>query len=200
MNTLVIHSSVLGERSTSKALAEHLTQRIRQTAPTESIVVRDLAAQPLPYLDSEVLGALFTPAEARTPEQARIVALSDSLIAELQAADRVVIAVPVYNFSVPAQLKSYIDYVARAGITFRYTKEGVPEGLLKGKRVYVLLARGGKAAGTSDDNVTPYVRQMLGFLGMTDIEFVAAEGMAMGEAVAQDGLSRAKQHIEALAL
>jgi len=200
MKTLVIHSSVLGERSTSKALAEHLSQRIRQAAPADSIVVRDLAAQPLPYFDSEVLGALFTPAEARTPEQARAVALSDSLIAELQAADRVVIAVPVYNFSVPAQLKSYIDYVARAGITFRYTKEGVPEGLLKGKRVYVLLSRGGKAAGTPDDNVTPYLRQMLGFLGMTDIEFVAAEGMAMGEAVAQEGLSRAKQRIEALAL
>jgi len=200
MKTLVILSSILGDRSTSKVLADHFVARARQADPAGTVTVRDLAAQPVPYLDGAVVGAFFTPADARTPAQNEIIARSDSLIAELQDADRVVFAVPVYNFSLPAQLKSYIDHVARAGITFRYTAEGVPEGLVKGKRVYVLLARGGKAAGTPDDNVTPYLRQMLGFLGMTDVEFVAAEGMAMGELAAQEGVALARQRIDALAL
>ena len=162
--------------------------------------MRDLGAQPIPYFDGQTAGALFTPAEQRSAEQQSIVALSDTLVAELFEADRIVFAVPVYNFNLPAQLKSYLDYVARAGVTFRYSPEGIPEGLLKGKQVIVLLARGGKAAGTPDDTVTPYLRQILGFLGMTDVTFVAAEGMAMGEAAVVDGLAQAKQQLDHLPL
>ncbi|ARP96466.1 FMN-dependent NADH-azoreductase [Bordetella genomosp. 13] len=199
MKTLLIQSSILGDHSHSKELADHFVARLRQADPEGAIVVRDLGRQPVPYFDGNTVGALFTPAEARTPEQRDVVALSDALVAELMDADRIVFAVPVYNFNLPAQLKSYLDYVARAGVTFRYSAEGVPEGLVKGKQVYVLIARGGKAEGTPDDNVAPYLRQMLGFLGMS-ATFVAAEGMAMGEQLAAQGVALAKQRIDALDL
>jgi len=113
-------------------------------------------------------------------------------------ADRIVFAVPVYNFGLPAQLKSYIDQIARAGVTFRYTAQGVPEGLLKNKQVVVLSARGGKAEGTPADTLTPYLAQVLGFVGLVDPVFISAEGMAMGELAAQDGLALARQRIDAL--
>ncbi|ETI07308.1 putative FMN-dependent NADH-azoreductase [Bordetella pertussis STO1-CNMC-0004] len=125
---------------------------------------------------------------------------SSHLVAELFDADRIVFAVPVYNFNLPAQFKSYIDHIARAGVTFRYTAEGKPEGLVQGKQVLVLIARGGKSEGTPDDTMTPYLKQMLAFLGMTDVTFIAAEGMAMGELAAQEGLALARQRIDALSL
>lgn len=198
MKTLVILSSILGERSNSKQLADHLIARIKTSNPAAVVKVRDIGAQPIPYFDGNTAGALFTPAEARSVEQQRLVELSDSLVAELMEADRVVFAVPVYNFNLPAQFKSYLDHLARAGVTFRYTPEGVPEGLVKGKQVFVLTSRGGKAEGTPSDTLTPYLRQMLGFLGMTDVNFIAAEGMAMGEVAALEGLALAKQRIDAL--
>lgn len=199
MKTLLVLSSILGERSHSRELADHFVARVRQSDPDGAVVVRDLAAHPVPYFDAATVGALFTPADARTAEQRQVVAFSDSLVAELFDADRIVFAVPVYNFNLPAQLKSYLDYIVRAGITFRYTAQGVPEGLVKGKQVYVLISRGGKAEGTPDDNVAPYLRQMLTFLGMAPT-FVAAEGMAMGELAAQEGIALARQRIDALDL
>lgn len=198
MKTLVILSSILGERSNSKQLADHLIARVKAANPASAIKVRDIGAQPIPYFDGNTAGALFTPAESRTVEQQRLVELSDSLVAELMEADRIVFAVPVYNFNLPAQFKSYLDHLARAGVTFRYTSEGVPEGLVKGKQVVVLTSRGGKAEGTPSDTMTPYLRQMLAFLGMTEVTFIAAEGMAMGEVAALEGLSLAKQRIDAL--
>ena len=111
-------------------------------------------------------------------------ALDDALIAEVQAADVVVLGVPMYNFGVPAQLKNWIDAIARAGVTFRYTANG-PEGLLKGKKVYVALTRGGKYRDTPADTQVPYLKTVLGFLGMTDVQFVYAEGLAMGDADAE---------------
>jgi len=198
MKTLVILSSILGERSNSKQLADHLIARIKASNPASAIKVRDIGAQPIPYFDGNTAGALFTPAESRTVEQQRLVELSDSLVAEVMEADRIVFAVPVYNFNLPAQFKSYLDHLARAGVTFRYTSEGVPEGLVKGKQVVVLTARGGKAEGTPSDTMTPYLRQMLAFLGMTEVTFIAAEGMAMGEVAALEGLALAKQRIDAL--
>ena len=176
MKTLVILSSILGDRSKSRQLADHMVARIKQADPSASITLRDIGAEPIPYFDGATAGALFTPAEARSLEQQRIVELSDTLVAELMAADRIVFAVPVYNFNLPAQFKSYLDYLARAGVTFRYTPEGVPEGLVKGKQVFVLTSRGGKAEGTPADTMTPYLRQMLAFMGMTDVTFIAAEG------------------------
>jgi len=198
MKTLVILSSILGERSNSKQLADHLIARIKASNPASAIKVRDIGAQPIPYFDGNTAGALFTPAESRTVEQQRLVELSDSLVAEVMEADRIVFAVPVYNFNLPAQFKSYLDHLARAGVTFRYTSEGVPEGLVKGKQVVVLTSRGGKAEGTPSDTMTPYLRQMLAFLGMTEVTFIAAEGMAMGEVAALEGLALAKQRIDAL--
>jgi len=198
MNTLVILSSILGDQSHSSRLAYRAIERIRQADPAARITVRDLGAEPVPYFDAATAGALFTAPEARTEAQREIVALSDALVAELSAAERVVIAVPVYNFGLPAQLKSYFDLVARAGVTFRYTPEGVPEGLLRDKRVVVLYARGGVAAGTPVDSITPYLRTFLGFLGMDDIEFVAAEGIKMGEEAQRQGLDRAAARVDAL--
>lgn len=198
MKTLVILASILGDRSNSKQLADHLVARLRQVEPNGSILVRDLGAEPVPYFDGTTAGALFTPAEQRTAEQAALVALSDKLVAELFDADRIVFAVPVYNFALPAQLKSYIDYVARAGLTFRYNADGQSEGLISGKQVIVLGARGGKAEGTPDDTLSPYLKQVLGFVGLVDPEFIFAEGMAMGAEVAQQGLSTAFKRIDAL--
>lgn len=200
MKTLVILSSILGNRSHSKELADHMVARIKQADPAAVITTRDIGAEPLPYFDGATAGALFTPADARTLEQQRIVERSDALIAELLQADRIVFAVPVYNFTLPAQLKSYLDHVARAGVTFRYTPEGVAEGLVKGKQVFVLTARGGKAEGTPNDTMTPYLRQMLGFLGMNEVTFIAAEGMAMGEVAALEGVALARQRIDVLDL
>ncbi|MCD0498463.1 NAD(P)H-dependent oxidoreductase [Achromobacter sp. MY14] len=200
MKTLVILSSILGNRSHSTGLADHFMARVKAAYPADTVKIRDLGAQPIPYFDGNTAGALFTPAEARSVEQQRIVELSDSLVAELMQADRIVFAVPVYNFNLPAQFKSYLDHVARAGVTFRYTPEGVPEGLVKGKQVFVLTARGGKAEGTPSDTMTPYLRQMLSFLGMDDVTFIAAEGMAMGEVAALEGVTLAKQRIDALVL
>ena len=196
MKTLVVLSSILGDRSNSHQLADHLIARVKAADPAGAITVRDLAADPVPYFDGNTAGALFTPTESRTPAQQQIVALSDALIAELQAADRIVFALPVYNFTMPAQFKSYLDYLARAGITFRYTPEGVPEGLVKGKQVLVLIARGGKAEGTPADTMTPYLTQMFAFLGMTDVTYIAAEGMAMGELAAAEGMALARQRID----
>ncbi|MCD0504087.1 FMN-dependent NADH-azoreductase [Bordetella petrii] len=198
MKTLVILASILGERSKSTQLAHHLIQRLRQAEPEGTVQVRDLGAAPVPYFDGATAGALFTPADQRSADQAASVARGDALIAELSEADRIVFAVPVYNFSLPAQLKSYIDHVTRAGVTFRYTEQGVPEGLLKGKQVLVLSARGGKALGTADDTLTPYLTQILAFVGLADPVFISAEGMALGELAAQEGLALAKQHIDAL--
>ena len=130
MKTLVILSSILGNRSHSKELADHMVARIKQANPAAVITTRDIGAEPLPYFDGATAGALFTPADARTLEQQRIVERSDALVAELLQADRIVFAVPVYNFNLPAQFKSYLDHVARAGVTFRYTPEGVAEGLV----------------------------------------------------------------------
>lgn len=196
MNTLVLLSSILGEASLSSGLARHAITRIQASEPQGKVVVRDLAAEPLPYFDAAAAGALFTPAEARTPEQQRIVALSDRLVQELFDADRIIVAVPVYNFGIPAQLKSYLDFVARAGITFRYNADGRAQGLVAGKQVIVLVSRGGKALGTAVDTVTPYLRTMLGFLGMEAVSVIAAEGVKMGQESLELALSQARGDID----
>lgn len=193
MNILQVNSSARvyenGQGSHSARLAGELVERLVAQHPGAAVTVRDLARQPHPALDETALQALFTPAEQRTPEQATRVALDDALIAEIQAADVVVLAVPMYNFGISSQLKHWIDAIARARVTFRYTENG-PEGLLQGKKVYAVLTRGGVYRDTPADSQTPYLRTILAFLGMTDVEFVYAEGLAMGaeaEAAALDG-------------
>jgi len=157
--------------------------------------VRDLNLAPHPVLDEAALGALFTPASQRTPEQAARVALDDALIAEIQAADVVVVGVPMYNFGVPAPLKNWIDAVSRVGVTFRYTEKG-PEGLLKGKKVYVALTRGGNYRNTPADTQVPYLTTVFTFLGLDDVRFVYAEGLSLGAAAEQTAIASAYEQIE----
>ncbi|MBV8037175.1 NAD(P)H-dependent oxidoreductase [Roseateles sp.] len=201
MNILQINSSVRrlqdDQGSVSTRLANELTAGLRAAHPAATVTVRDFAVSPLPALDEATLGALFTPAEARNAEQAARVALNDQLIAELFAADAVVIGVPMINFNVSAQLKNWIDAIARAGVTFKYGEQG-PIGLVTGKKVYVVSARGGIHRDQPTDQVVPYLRTVLAFLGMTDVEFIYAEGLNMGPEIAGRGLSSARAQITEL--
>jgi FMN-dependent NADH-azoreductase len=195
MKILQINSSARTEGSHSTRLAASLVERLRTAAPEAELAVRDLGRTPHPMLDEAALQALFTPAEQRTPEQAARVALDDALIAEIQQADVVVLGVPMYNFGVPAQLKNWIDAISRAQVTFRYTATG-PEGMLKGKKVYVALTRGGLYRNTPNDTQTPYLQTFFAFLGMTDVQFVYAEGLAMGPEAEQSALASAYNQID----
>jgi len=194
---LQINSAARSQGAQSTLLADELSAKLQQGNPGAKVVVRNLLADNLPHLDDATLGAFFTPADQRSAEQAAIAAKSDALIAELQAADIVVIAAPLYNFGISSQLKAYFDQVARAGITFRYTANG-PEGLVKGKKVFVVSARGGKYVGTPHDSQTPYLQSFLGFLGMTDVNFIYAEGLNMGADAAGAALAQAREAIAAL--
>ncbi len=195
MKILQINASARSAGANSTRLADAVTARLLAQNPNASVELRDLAANPHPVLDEPALGALFTPAEQRTPEQAARVALDDALIAQLQSVDAIVLGVPMYNFGIPVQLKTWIDAIARAGVTFRYTANG-PEGLVTGKKVYVALARGGLYRDTPADSQVPYLKSVLGFLGMTDIEFIYAEGLAMGAESATKAFAEAEARIE----
>ncbi|HEX5801645.1 MAG TPA: NAD(P)H-dependent oxidoreductase [Azospira sp.] len=197
MKILQINASARANGANSTRLADAITARLRAQHPGATVELRDLATDPHPVLDEPALGALFTPAGERTPEQAARVALDDALIAQVQAVDAIVLGVPMYNFGVPVQLKTWIDAIARAGVTFRYTANG-PEGLLKGKKVYVALARGGLYRDTPADSQVPYLKSVLAFLGMTDVEFVYAEGLAMGADAATKAFAEAEAQLEAL--
>ena len=161
--------------------------------------MREVAsADPVPHLNGERFGAFIAKPEERTDAQHAVVAYSDALIDELKRADIVVIGLPMYNFGVPSQLKAYFDHIARAGVTFKYTATG-PVGLLTGKKVYVFAARGGLYAGSPLDTQTGYVRDFLAFLGMTDVQFVYAEGLAVSPESREAGLAKAAAEIASLA-
>jgi FMN-dependent NADH-azoreductase len=195
MNILQINSSARREASHSTRLANRIVARLKEADPEATVTLRDLNETPHPILDEAALGALFTPADQRTAGQAARVALDDALIAEIQAADIVVLGVPMYNFGVPAPLKNWIDAISRAGVTFRYTEKG-PEGLLAGKKVYVALARGGKYRNTPADTQVPYLTTVFTFLGLTDVHFVYAEGLSMGVDAEQTAIASAYEQIE----
>jgi len=195
MNILVIKSSVFSDGGNSSALVNAKVEALKAAHPEAHIVERDLAANPIPHLDGERVGAFFTPSQERTAEQQQVDDFSMALIEELKAADEVVVGLPMYNFGIPSQLKSWIDHVARAGITFRYTENG-PEGLLADKPVTVLAARGGLYAGTDNDTVTPYIKLFFGFVGITSVDFVFAEGLNMGDDTKAKALDEAKAAIE----
>jgi FMN-dependent NADH-azoreductase len=195
MKILQINSSARSAGSQSARLANTIVDRLKAAQPDLELTVRDLASNPHPALDETALGALFTPAEQRTAAQNARVALDDALIAEVQSADVLVLGVPMYNFGITTQLKNWIDAIARAKVTFQYTANG-PEGLLKGKKVYIALTRGGVYRDTQADSQVPYLKMVLGFLGLTDIEFVYAEGMAMGPEAEQQAIASALQQIE----
>ncbi|MBY6057657.1 FMN-dependent NADH-azoreductase [Leisingera daeponensis] len=192
MTRTVLHidSSARTEGSVTRDLSAQIVSRLG----AGSVIRRDLAA-PLPLLDGAWVGANFTPADQRSDEQKQLLALSDSLVEELKQADTLVIGSPVYNFSVPSTLKAWIDLVARAGLTFKYTENG-PIGLLEGKRAIIVMASGGTQAGSDIDFATTYLRHVLGFIGITEVEIVAADAMSID---ADGALAKAKTQIEALA-
>jgi len=202
MNILQINSSARpfanGQGSQSTRLASELVENLRAGDAQATLTLRDLAANPHPALDEATLGALFTPADARTPEQHARVALDQALIDEVKAADVIVIGVPMINFGISSQLKNWIDAIAKAGITFKYTATG-PVGLIEGKKVYAVLTRGGIYRDQPHDTQVPYLRQTLGFLGIQDIEFIYAEGLNMGPEAADKGIASAREHIARIA-
>ena len=195
MNILQLNSSARAGNSQSTRLANTIVERLRDAEPDATLTVRDFGRTPHPELNEAALAALFTPADKRTPEQAARVALDDALIAELFAADVIVLGVPMYNFGVSAQLKNWIDAVARAGVTFAYTEKG-PVGLVQNKKVYVALTRGGLYRNTPADTQVPYLKTFLGFIGLTDVQFIYAEGLAMGPEAEQKALASAQSQIE----
>ncbi len=185
MNILQINSSARSSGSESTRTADAIVNKLVAGNAQAAVTRRDLASNPHPPIDEATLGALFTPADKRSAEQAARVALDDALIAQVQAADVIVIGAPTYNFGVTVQLKSWFDAIARAGVTFSYTATG-PVGLLKDKKVYVTLARGGFHKDTAGDVQAQHLKTFLAFLGMTDVTFVYSEGLGMGpEAVAK---------------
>ncbi|HCE2477428.1 FMN-dependent NADH-azoreductase [Vibrio parahaemolyticus] len=186
---LALKSSILGDYSQSNKLVEDFIKNVDQ----DKLTVRDLAANPLPVLDFAVATALRA-TEDLSQEQQAVVDLSDTLIEEVKAADTLVIAAPMYNFTIPTQLKNWIDLIARAGVTFKYTENGV-QGLIEGKKAIVVTTRGGIHKDSPTDNVTPYLRTVLGFVGITDVEFVYAEALNMGENAASKGISDAQSQL-----
>ncbi|MCB1406011.1 MAG: NAD(P)H-dependent oxidoreductase [Rhodobacteraceae bacterium] len=193
MNTLLrLDASIRGDASISRRLTDRLVAQL--ATPDTRVMSRDLS-QGLTPIDGGWLSAIFSPAETRTDDQALIVAQADALLAELRAADTVVIGLPIYNFGVPATLKTWFDMLARKGETFTYTEQG-PKGLLTGKRAFVALSSDGTELGGPIDFASGYVRHMLGFFGITDVTFVAADKMLFG---ADAAMERAETAIDQIA-
>ena len=192
---LQLNSSIFSDGGQSSTLASELVARLREHGA--EVIRRDLARDPVPHLDAERFAALISSKEKRTSGQEQLVAYSDGLVAELKRADVIVLGLPMYNFGLPSTLKAYFDHVARAGVTFKYTDKGAV-GLLTGKKAYVIAARGGFYAGKPSDTQSAYVRDFLAFLGITDVEFVYAEGLAVGDAQRTAALANARSRIEDL--
>lgn len=199
MKTLLqINSSIYNGDGMSTQLANRFVEAILRRHPEARLLKRELAVEAVPHLTAERFRAFQLQPEERTAAQRDAVAYSDALIDELRQAEVIALGLPMYNLGVPSQLKAYFDHVARAGVTFRYTANG-PEGLLKGKKAYVFTARGGVYAGNSLDTQTQYVRDFLRVLGIEDVEFVFAEGLALGEQSRNRSLSEASSAADRLA-
>jgi FMN-dependent NADH-azoreductase len=197
MRTLLkLNTSIFGGNGASSRLTDAFVARWLAAHPGARLIERDLATDPVPHLTAEVFAGFNAQPGERSPAQQRAVDASDALIDELERAEVLVLGLPMYNFGVPSTLKAYFDYVGRGGKTFRYTENG-PEGLLTGKKAYVFAARGGVYADASETE-TSYVRQFLSFLGITDIEFVYAEGLALGDAARTAAFESAARAIEEL--
>ena len=194
MKTLLkIQASLFGSQGQSSQLADRFVESWLAKNPGGRVITRDVSGDAIPHLTAERFQSFSSKAEDRTREQQAAVELSDALIDELRSADAIVFAVPMYNFSVPSTLRAYFDHVARAGVTFRYNATG-PEGLIKGKQAYVFITRAGIYSAETDTQ-TPYLKQFLGFIGITDVEFVYAEGLAYGDEVREKSLSAAREAI-----
>jgi FMN-dependent NADH-azoreductase len=197
---LVLNSSALGEASVSKQLVRDTVSRLRSQDPSLRVVTRDIGENPIPHLTIASANALRT-AEPSNPAEAAAQALSNELIAEVSAADIVIIGAPMYNFGIPSTLKAWFDHVLRAGVTFRYSAAG-PEGLMKGKRAIVVMSRGGfysEGPAQVMDSQEPHLRTLLGFIGITDVSFVRAEKLAFGPEARDEAIGAAHAELKRLA-
>jgi FMN-dependent NADH-azoreductase len=193
---LVLNSSALGSASVSNQLVQDVLAELRARDPRLIVTVRDLGANPIPHLNSDSATALRG-AAPRNEAQATAQELSDTLIAELKAADTIVIGAPMYNFGIPSTLKAWFDYVLRAGITFRYTEAG-PVGLLEGKRAIVIESRGGyysEGATKVLDSQEPHLKTLLGFVGIKDTTFIRVEKLAFGPEARQQAFEGARAQL-----
>jgi FMN-dependent NADH-azoreductase len=195
---LQINTSLFAENGNSSRLVDHYVTTWREKHPTGRVVVRDLTRNPIPHLDAERVVALNTPAEQRSEAQRAVVAQSDELIDELKSADAIVLGLPMYNFGVPSQLKAWIDHIARAGVTFRYTATG-PVGLLDDRKLTVIAARGGLHRGQPSDLQTGFISTFFGFIGIRSVEFVYAEGLNISADLKARAFETAEHEIERLA-
>jgi FMN-dependent NADH-azoreductase len=190
---LLVTSSAAGAQSRTRQVSDRVVQALVAREPGSRVVVRDVAREPLPHLDAAFVAGMGRAEEERSAAQHEALSRSDALVDELVAADIVVIAAPMYNFGIPSALKAWIDHVARAGRTFRYTANG-PEGLLRGKRALLVLSRGGvytKGPMLRLEFQESYLRGVLGFLGIDDVRSIHIEGVAFGVDVAEAALNRA---------
>ncbi|MGC7560916.1 FMN-dependent NADH-azoreductase [Pasteurella sp. PK-2025] len=188
-NVLLLKSSISGSASQSNQLSDYFIANF----PYEHLIERDLTKEGMPHFDSIAANALR--GEAKSAEEQAILSHSNTLIEELKKSDIVVINAPVYNFMIPTQLKSYFDYIARPRVTFQYTEAG-PEGLIKGKKAVVILTSGGFHQGTERDLVSAYLKIMLGFIGITDVTFIYAEGLGTGAEAVIKAQNKAKAEID----
>lgn len=196
-NLLQLNTSIFSNGGQSSRLVDTFVAARKAINPGLKVIVRDLAKEPVPHLTAEGFQGFLAKADERTPGQAQVVAYSDVLIDEIRLADTIAIGLPMYNFGVPSSLKAYFDHIARGGVTFKYTDKGAV-GLLTGKKAYIFAARGGLYAGTPADTQTAYVRNFLAFLGITDVEFVYAEGLAISDASRKAALEKAEDAIARL--
>jgi FMN-dependent NADH-azoreductase len=202
MSILLITSSPRGAASHSTKIATELAQRLAAADADSNLVVRDLAVQPLPHIDSDYSAGIYTSPEKRSERQAKVVGISDEGVDELFAADTIILATGLINFNISSTLKSWIDHVARAGRTFSNGKEG-PKGLVTGKKVYIVLASGGvysEGPAVKLDHAVPYLRNVLAFIGLTDVEVIRIEGVGMGPEATDAALKKATDRVTALAL
>ena len=199
--TTILHidSSAKTQGSATRTLTADAVRVLQQKDPATKVIYRDLTKDPLPHISAEYLGGIFGAAGLADHETVK---LSDTLLGELNMADILVIGAPMYNFSIPSQLKAWIDYVLRAGKTFRYTADGKPEGLIHGKRAIIAVASGGvysEGPMVPFDHVGPLLQQALGFIGITDSTVIRAEKQAFGPEAAAQEVEQAKKAIEAKA-
>ena len=195
---LIIESSARQQDSVSRQLTQTFISQWKAAHPQDQITVRDLAVNPVPHLDINLLGGWMKSAELRSEIEQASLERSNQLTDEVLAADVLVLAAPMYNFAIPSTLKAWLDHVLRAGVTFKYTDTG-PQGLLSGKRAYVLTARGGIYAGGPADHQEPYLRQVMGFIGIHDVTFIHAEGMNLGGDFHEKGLNQANAKLSQVA-
>ncbi|WP_048750914.1 FMN-dependent NADH-azoreductase [Aggregatibacter segnis] len=192
-NVLVLKSSILADNSQTNQLSDYFVSKLAD----KNVVIRDLAANPLPHFDATAATALR--GQPTSAEENALLALSDELVAEIKKADTLIISAPMYNFHIPTQLKSYFDFIARPRVTFQYSEKG-PEGLLKGKKAVVLAAFGGFHQNQPTDLVTSYMKTILGFVGITDVQFVYMEGIGFGPEAVEKAQAQAKAEIDKIAI